>query len=71
MVIEDLGGGKFCVLAVLDHKVAPIKQQLASLNDLKDAHVIGAFGSKKDDLGVALFSPDNSWSLAMVRLTLF
>ncbi|KAK9278594.1 hypothetical protein L1049_028166 [Liquidambar formosana] len=65
VVTEVLGGGKFYVQAVVDQKVAPIQQQLASLN-LQEAPVIGAFNPKKGDIVLAQFSADNSWNRALI-----
>ncbi|BAS78969.1 Os02g0523500, partial [Oryza sativa Japonica Group] len=65
VVTEVLGGGKFYVQTVGDHRVASIQQQLASLK-LKDAPVIGAFNPVKGEIVLAQFSADNSWNRAMI-----
>lgn len=62
-----LGGGKFYVQTVGDHKVASLQQQLASLN-LQEVPLIGAFSPKKGDIVLAQFSADNSWNRAMVSV---
>ncbi|XVE63800.1 hypothetical protein DITRI_Ditri07aG0049400 [Diplodiscus trichospermus] len=65
VVTEVLGGGKFYVQTVGDHRVSSIQQQLAALN-IQEAPVIGAFNPKKGDIVLAQFSMDNSWNRAMI-----
>lgn len=62
-----LGGGKFYVQTIGDHKATSLQQQLAALN-LQEVPLIGAFSPKKGDIVLAQFSADNSWNRAMVSV---